>query len=298
MGLLPFFPSRLLRAGQEPSAPAQPLRVAVIHAAWETPEGIRRYSIVEMARQWRQAGHAVEHVFGPERHVPADIALLHVDLSVVPRAYRALARRYPAALNARVTDIRKRGYSRLRVRPGDGYEGPVIVKTNLNAAGCPEWRAAKSRPRCAWRFWQKPPAPREPSSQYPIYPTPGEVPRRCWKDRSLIIERFLPEQEGGFYFLRQAYFLGPRHRSWRLRGAVPLIKAETFLDDVEIPTPEAVLAFRRTIGLDYGKIDFVEHGGRITILDVNKTIGAPAPPVTTAYLAPAIAGFAPGRPHS
>lgn len=294
MGLLSFFPPRLPRAPQEPSPPARSLHVAVIHGAWETEETLHKYSITEMARQWQLAGHSVEHVFGARRQVPADIALLHVNLSVVPRAYRALARRYSVALNAGVTDIRKHGYSQLRVRPGDGYEGPVIVKTNLNAAGYPEWYAASGQARPAWCFW-KPPAPHNPNSNYPIYPAAGEVPRQWWKDRSLLIEQFLPEYEGGFYFVRQAYFLGPRHRSWRLRGATPLVRAGTFLDDVEIPTPEAVHAFRREIRLDYGKIDFLEHGGRITILDVNKTIGAPAPPVTTAHLAPAIASFAPGR---
>ena len=65
------------------------------------------------------------------------MAFLHADLSLVPKSYPGFAARYPIAINADVNDIRKTSHSRNRVEPGDGYEGPVIVKTALNSAGIP-----------------------------------------------------------------------------------------------------------------------------------------------------------------
>lgn len=34
---------------------------------------------------------------------------------------------------------------------------------------------------------------------------------------------------------------------------------------------------RRTLGFDYGKFDFVDHGGESALLDANRTPGAPGP---------------------
>jgi hypothetical protein len=194
------------------------------------------------------------------------------------------------ALNLGITDIRKSQISQNLVRTPEACDGPVIVKSNLNYAGLPEWRAASRR--WGW-FWKKRSAsPFSNPKNYPIYASAAEVPGSYWKDPALVVEKFLPEYADGFYFLRQAYFLGERHRSWRLRSSRPIVRAAPALDDVEIPTPPDLDAYRRRIGLDYGKIDFVEHDGKIIVLDVNKTIGAPAPPVTTPYLAPAIESFA------
>lgn len=35
--------------------------------------------------------------------------------------------------------------------------------------------------------------------------------------------------------------------------------------------PEALKALRRELGFDYGKFDYVEHGGRPILLDANRT---------------------------
>jgi hypothetical protein len=266
---------------------AAPLRIAVLHEASATPATVQSYSIATLSMLWQRAGHSVVHLFGPRSYACADIAVVHVDLSVVPEGYVALAHRYPVALNTRVTDIRKCQISRNLLQAQDAYAGPVIVKSNLNAGGWPEKLAFAKKHR--WSIWKKRSAfTRFASSDYPIYASIAEVPSHYWEDPLLVVEKFLPECVDGFYFLRQSYFFGERHRSWQLRSSQPIVRATSFIDDVEILTPEGIDTYRREIGLDYGKIDFVEHDGKITILDVSKTIGAPAPPVTTHYLAPAI----------
>jgi hypothetical protein len=40
-----------------------------------------------------------------------------------------------------------------------------------------------------------------------------------------------------------------------------------------MPVPPAIAEYRKRVGLDYGKIDYVEREGRQYVLDVNKTIG-------------------------
>ena len=70
----------------------------------------------------------------------ADAAVLHVDCSVVPPEYLAFAARFPVAINGVQQDNRKRAISRSVVQPRDGWEGAVIVKTDRNFRGLPEWR--------------------------------------------------------------------------------------------------------------------------------------------------------------
>ena len=78
--------------------------------------------------------------------------LVHVDLSLVPPRYLEFARLYLNTINLHITDIRKTSYSRNRVMRGDGYDGPVIVKSSLNSAGEPE---RYGRPRRLRRIWDK-----------------------------------------------------------------------------------------------------------------------------------------------
>jgi hypothetical protein len=261
---------------------ALPLRIAVLHAASDKPATVQNYSIATLSMLWQDAGHSVVHLFGSRSYRCADIAVVHVDLSVVPESYVALAHRYPVALNTRVTDVRKSQISRNLLQAQDTYVGPVIVKSNLNYGGVPE----KQR-RSLWKKWSAFTRFADPLD-YPIYTSIAEVPGYYWQDPLLVVEKFLPECVDDFYFVRQSFFLGDRHRSWRLRSSRPVLRANSVIDDVEIPTPEGIDTYRREIGLDYGKIDFVEHDGKITILDVNKTIGAPAPLETLHSLAPAI----------
>ena len=92
----------------------------------------RRYTIAHMAWFWREDGHRVIFLHGTRKFVPADLCLVHADLSVVPEDYLEFARQYPITVNGEIRDIRKSSFSENLVRPRDGYVGPVIVKTDLN----------------------------------------------------------------------------------------------------------------------------------------------------------------------
>jgi hypothetical protein len=104
--------------------------------------GPRNYLVHHLAELWRRDGLEVVYLYGTDRFVPADLVLVHVDLSVVPAEYPEFAAQYPVVLNGRICDIRKTATSRYLVQPGDDWDGPVIVKSNLNCGGYPEYRSS------------------------------------------------------------------------------------------------------------------------------------------------------------
>ena len=112
----------------------------------------RRHFLVKlMIPLWHAMGLRVEVKTEQDPFVDADIALLHAGLSVVPDAMRRSVDRYARVLNGPVLDIRKRTFSRLLVnRHGDSPAGPVIVKTDWNYAGSPEF-ARQARQSLAGR---------------------------------------------------------------------------------------------------------------------------------------------------
>lgn len=243
-------------------------------------------AVYHFAPYWREAGHRVEFVRGAKRFVPADLAFVHVDLSVVPDEYLALAARYPASVNGRVKDIRKSVTSEILVREGDGWDGPVIVKSDLNYAGEPERsvgllrlvrraRLAHQALRVLDRAWRGVlPSPFDSWRDYRIFEHRDQVPSRLLADRRIVVERFVPEIENGRYHLRMYQFLGDRWSCIRLASTDPLLKAGNSIRvDRVAPHPE-VEAWRRRLQLDYGKIDYVVHDGRPVLLDANKTTGA------------------------
>jgi hypothetical protein len=259
-----------------------PKRIAILHAKEDRHQSAR-YLIHVIAEIWREKGAEVVDLYGTEGHAEADLLVVHVDRSVVKPEYLEFAAGYPRVLNLGVADIRKRGYCPWLVRPGDGYEGPVLVKSNLNYAGGPERRDRSTGRRVADRLWRAcasclprlmPPAEITRKDQYRIYPSPLEVPPPVFADERAVVQRFLPEMSGGDYVLRECYFLGGAH--W-MRAEVsehPVITHGTYtpaLADREVP-PE-VAALRARMGLDYGKIDYVMREGRAVIFDCNKTVG-------------------------
>ena len=77
-----------------------------------------RYIVHRLADYWREDGHDVVYLFGVKRFVPADLVLVHVNLSVVPDEYLEFAGRYPIALNRHIRDIRKTTVSANLTGPG------------------------------------------------------------------------------------------------------------------------------------------------------------------------------------
>jgi hypothetical protein len=226
---------------------------------------------------WRESGLKVTVLRGLGKRVEADLAILHVDLTVVPKEYLEFMRQYPVAINAGVGDISKRRISRSVVSRGDGYDGPVIVKTNLNYGGGREAevaqttslvrkyiRAVRRRLPWSWRaeigVWD-----------YPIFDSVAQVPRAVWHNRDLVVERFLPERREGFYCMRSWTFLGEAEKNTLMYANQPIIKSRVAVRKEDVEVPDELRRMRRELGFDYGKFDYAIVDGRVILYDANKT---------------------------
>ncbi len=262
-----------------------PRSVAIIHHPMTRKREIPNYLISILAERWKDEGVEVVHLRGATGPVEADAAVLHVDLSVVPRKFVKTASRFPVAINANVLDIRKRLFSTLAVTESTDYRGPVIVKTNLNAGGNQERRLRRHNKgglrgkllRVAEFFAEAretaPHVERICSPEtYEVYPTPSLVPREIYRDRNMIVERFVPEQRGDAYHHRRYYFLGEAEVNQVWVGTSPICARDSDGWPEDAPLPEELRAFRRRLGINFGKIDYViRPQGEVVVLDVNKT---------------------------
>ncbi len=234
------------------------------------------YLLGVLARHWVGAGHHVTVVAGPGQGPRADVAVMHLDLSLIPSAYAEASRQYPVVVNGAATDIRKRRVSRHLVTPGDAWAGPVIVKTDLNYGGIPEARAIN-------RFRQDGrPADFAPGpvtlmpGPYPIFRSARDVPEAAWNNPGLVVERFLPERDARGYWVRIWTFFGDRERCSRYCSSDPIVKRANLVAHEPAPVPDELRVERERLGFDYGKFDFVVVDGQAILLDANRTPGAPA----------------------
>jgi len=90
------------------------------------------YVIDHYALRWQDAGHRVIYHIGPENIPDADVVIVDIDLSVVPKEYVDLINKLPVVINGEILDISRRRFSQLALSRIDNYTGPVIVKTNAN----------------------------------------------------------------------------------------------------------------------------------------------------------------------
>jgi hypothetical protein len=226
---------------------------------------------------WRSAGLNVVVLQGTGQYVPARVLILHVDLTVIPEPYLLFAQRYPCVVNGRVVDIAKRRVSGTILAREDCYAGPVIVKTDLNCGGMPEfsllpydlrgWLIRKIRKKLPWTMTGY-----LPSSTYPIYADLSKVPRLVWHNPRLVVEKFLPERDGEFYCTRHWLFFGDREVSYRAFSRDPIIKAgNTVHRERGIPIPAQLRTRREQLGFDYGKFDYSLVDGKVVLFDVNRT---------------------------
>jgi hypothetical protein len=226
---------------------------------------------------WREQGIEVVVLPGTGKFVDADLAILHVDLTVIPDEYLDFIKRYPIALNAGVKDISKRAISKNIVTRGDGFEGPVIVKTNRNFGGGREGEIAQQksffskyaraiRRRLPWTMRAE-----IDTWKYPIFDSKREVPVMVWHNRDLIVERFLPEKQGEFYCMRMWSFLGDADDSVIMYANQPVIKSAVAVKIEPAPVPDELRKMRREMKFDYGKFDFSIVDGRVVLYDANRT---------------------------
>lgn len=230
---------------------------------------------------WQAAGHDVEWRTRPEAPGDADLIIPHLDFTVRPARWSAALAGHPAVVNRDVVDVSKRRISEHLVGPDDAWDGPVIVKTDLNSGGLPEWRIRHGRLASVLRrlpLLDRGPAAGLgrarwlPSADYPVYASIRQVPPEAFGNPALVVEKFLPELQGDYYCLRSWVFLGDAGYNTRNFAASPVVKARAVVDKEEAPVPEEIVAARQRLGLDYGKIDYVVPAGRPPVLlDVNPT---------------------------
>jgi hypothetical protein len=261
---------RKLRQRSRPLWPRRKRRIVVLSHERET----ETHAIQLIADFWRADGLEVVFVSGLDRFVPADVAIVHVDLSVVPGEYLDFARQYPVVLNGGVRDIRKATFSAARVTRDCDYAGSVIVKSNVNYAGCPERRLGV-RTGCGADEFQTP-------SDYRIYRSVSHVPERFFEGEDFIVERFIPEHEDGRYHMRAFHCLGHSYTCVRGASADPIVNGSTMVGTERIEPHPELFELQRELRIDYGKLDYVVHDGAVSLLDVNKTPGAYPGPVTAA----------------
>lgn len=257
----------------------------------------RGYRIWALQRVWEEEGLRVNLVFGPRARVEADVLIPHIDLTVMPEEYHALLDAHSRVVNRHVRDNSKRRVSRNLVRPGDGWTGPVIVKTDRNHGGLPEaelrslWHGllARAVPRIRRLL-----APRRLGRarhldpyRYPVFRSAAEVPSGVFSNPHLVVERFLPEREGGLNCVRYYSFFGDRHVCLRRAGSGPVVRFGAEITG-QVPVPDEIVAERKRLGFDYGKFDFVVHDGKPVLLDANPTPTLRAS-VTADLLAPTLA---------
>jgi len=255
---------------------ANPKRIAILTESKAVYHS-RSYFLALLIECWQAAGIEVVLLFGAEQFVPADILILHVDMTVIPEAYCTLARRYPLVINGGVTDISKRAVSSQILGPEDPYSGPVIVKTNLNAGGIPERTLAWRTPwrRLTGKILKNLPwaltGALHPHA-YPVFPDLHSVPRLAWRNPRLVVEKFRPEREGELYCVRHWVFFGDREFNYRAFSPEPVVKAgNTVHREWKMPVPDELRALRTKLGFEYGKFDYVVVDGETLLLDANRT---------------------------
>jgi len=238
-----------------------------------------------LGKAWQDRGLQVLFQYGIKQRPDADLLIPQIDLTHTPPGYFEYICSYSNVANRNVVDISKRRISEHLLCGDEDYHGPVIVKTDNNHGGLPEctrnelWHLLLSRflermvslsefafrQHLAWRRVLR---------KYLIYDSLAEVPIGIFKNRALVVERFLPEREGDLYFMRHYLFLGDHTRSIRIAGSTPILKiSNSALVDEGFPVPEEVVRLRRQMGMDYGKNDYTIHNGQVVILDVNRTPG-------------------------
>ena len=239
------------------------------------------YLIDAIALRWKKLGYEVLTHYGTKNVPDADIVILHVDSTIVPHKFVECLAKYPVVLNRSVLDISKTMISRNILRQGDDYSGPVIVKTNANFGGVPEATFNRISFKKKWwserlftlkRNWAKIDVLNP--DKYPIFKNKESRPVGVWKNKNLIVEKFLPERMNGLFFLRYWIFFGEQGWTGRFGETNPIVKFGAMATkDESVAVPDELRILRKRLGFDYGRFDYVVNDGETVVFDVNKTLG-------------------------
>ncbi len=232
----------------------------------------RSYLLGSILKEVEQAGIEVEVTHGHRGFVKADLAILHVDATVVDPEYTALARRYPRTINLRIRDIRKSLISGAALSRGESWDGPVIVKTELNARGAPEFyhnevAALRGKPA---------PHPRVTALRdYILFDRVGDVPEQVWRDPQLVVEKFMPERDPRGFALRTWCFMAAARPARAASAPIRSSREPPSSHARWSPCRMNCARSEARLGFDYGKFDFVLHDGRPVLFDANFTPTVP-----------------------
>jgi hypothetical protein len=256
-------------------------RIAVLLHRRQRKADLRHYLISYLADIWLAEGLEVIYLFGVDRCVPADLLIVHVDLSVVPDAYLDFACRYPRVLNGELRDIRKAKFTTHRVTSGGDYSGRVIMKSNLNHAGLPDERLARmtSVARLAYLAGRVvAPSRHRKLLAYKIYQRVQDLPAGVFESDHFVVEEFVPELENGLYHVRRFDVLGDRFTCLRMASKQPVVRGRWAVSSEAVEPHPQMFQLRRKLNLDYGNLEYVLHDGVVHLIDINKTLNAGAVP--------------------
>ncbi len=250
-------------------------RLAILHSR-TAARGGRHHMVSLIAEDLAAQGIEVVHLYDTRNYVPADALFVHVDLSRVPARVQHFAERYPLHINAAARDIRKRTFADGLLSKGDSYDAPVIVKSDLNYGGIPEYEAQSLATRAlakTFRLITRSPSVRILSKEdYQIFLSLEDVPEGYFGPGNVVQKMFL-EKDGGKNVLREYMFLGSLHYENIERSDTEIITEDEHVSCLPFTPHPRLIEVRRRLKLDYGKIDYVMVDGTPFIFDANKTMG-------------------------
>lgn len=250
-------------------------RIAILNNSGHAP-GHRTHLTDLLAEHWRASGVEVIELSGTRGFVEADLLFLNLSRPVVPEEYNRFAAQYPVTFNAGAGDLRKHRYSSGLLQAGAAYKGAVIVKSDQGYIGPSTSERASLLRRLTGLT--RTAAPREAiaNDNYRIYPSLNDVPAEKFAP-GYIVQKFLPEESAGRYILRQYHFLGDEHFLSLQTSGAAIIRTSIPQSLEEWTPPQELLDLRARLGLDYGRIDFVETEGKPFVISVARS---PALPVS------------------
>lgn len=214
--------------------------------------------------------------FGTSYREDADLCVLHHNLSRLEPRDLPVPPANIRVINGAAIDISKGRYSKLRLMKGDAWDGQVIIKTQANYYGLPEFQFLGQRDiidtidRVRQHFLGK----SVPQGGWTYFVLRGrrDVPDWVWDSEHLIVERFMPERRGDMYCVRGWMFLGTKGYAYKIWSDKPLVKTSNMVGYEILPdVPEQLMTYRVQLGLDYGKFDYVNVEGQVHLIDANKT---------------------------
>jgi len=228
-----------------------------------------------LALNWQQRGFQVEVVQGIDREIKADIIFSHINLTHVPEEYTAFLDKYPVVINGKATDISKTSISHNLLTIEDDYKGPVIIKTIANYGGIPELKRQVNLGHIQTtaihqRAWDR--VESLDPYNYPRFDSIEEIPYGIWKNKKLIVEKFLPEtDEDGNYRLRTWFVFGDKELGKIECSNNPTVKDDTFNKEIIETVPEKLRVMRKRLGIDFARFDYAVVDGEAVVYDINTT---------------------------